>query len=64
MDKIIVQITSGRGPIECCRAVARVQEMMLKQCKAKDIEVSVLDSKKADMKWAVCVWDVILKLLC
>ena len=50
MDKIIVQITSGRGPIECCRAVARVQEMMLKQCKAKDIEVSVLDSKKADLK--------------
>lgn len=49
MDKIIVQITSGRGPIECCRVVARVQEMILKQCKAKDIEISVLDSKKADL---------------
>lgn len=50
MDKIIVQITSGRGPAECCRAVARVQEMMLKQCKAKGIEISVLDSKQADLK--------------
>lgn len=50
MDKIIVQITSGRGPIECCRAVARVQEMILKQCKTKGITVYVLDSKKADLK--------------
>lgn len=50
MDKIIVQITSGRGPVECCRAVARVQEMMLKQCRAKGIEISVLDSKQANLK--------------
>jgi peptide chain release factor len=26
MEKIIIQITSGRGPVECCRVVARVQE--------------------------------------
>lgn len=49
MDKVIIQITSGRGPVECCRAVARVQELMLKQCKARSIEVAVLDTKKGDI---------------
>jgi peptide chain release factor len=49
MDKIIIQITSGRGPVECSRVVARVQEMILKQCKSKGIEISVLESKQGDL---------------
>jgi peptide chain release factor len=50
MDKVIIQITSGRGPIECCRVVAKVQEMILKQCKTRGITISVLDTKNADLK--------------
>ena len=50
MEKIIIQITSGRGPVECCRVVARVQEKMLKQARNIGIETEVLENRKADLK--------------
>ncbi|QEC44750.1 peptide chain release factor H [Pseudobacter ginsenosidimutans] len=31
MDKIIIQISSGRGPVECCRVVTCIKEKMLAQ---------------------------------
>lgn len=49
MDKVIIQITSGRGPVECSRVVAKLTEMMMKAAKSVDIEISVLDSKKGDL---------------
>lgn len=49
MEKIIIQITAGRGPIECCRVVARVQERMLAQARRNRIEMEVLENKKADL---------------
>jgi len=50
MQKILIQITSGRGPVECCRVVARVQEMIIKQARNLDIEISVIDNRKADLE--------------
>lgn len=50
MEKIIVQITAGRGPVECCRVVAKVQERMLTQARKIAIEAEVLENKKADLK--------------
>ncbi|HEX9509747.1 MAG TPA: peptide chain release factor H [Puia sp.] len=50
MEKIIIQITSGRGPIECCRVVARVQEKILAHARKMGVVTEVLDSKKADLK--------------
>ncbi len=49
MDKIIIQITSGRGPVECCRVVARLQEMMLKQAKQYGITFTVLSNTKGEL---------------
>jgi peptide chain release factor len=49
MEKIIIQITAGRGPIECCRVVARVQEKMLLQARKNGLAIEVLDNKKADL---------------
>lgn len=49
MEKIIIQITAGRGPIECCRVVARVQEKMLLQARKNGLAVEVLENKKADL---------------
>ena len=49
MEKIIIQITAGRGPIECCRVVARVQESILRQARKNGIKTEVLDNKKADL---------------
>jgi len=48
--KKIIQITSGRGPVECSRVVAKVQEIMMKNAKKNGIEISVLDSTTGDLK--------------
>jgi len=49
MKKMMIQITAGNGPAECCRVVARVQSMMLKQAKAKGIIIEVLESKPGEL---------------
>jgi len=53
MEKVIIQITSGRGPVECCRVVAKVQERMLAEARKMAIEIEVLENKKADIKGAL-----------
>ncbi|SER44264.1 peptide chain release factor H [Pedobacter rhizosphaerae] len=45
MEKMIIQITSGKGPAECCRVVACVQSLLMKDAKIKGIDLQVLDSK-------------------
>lgn len=47
--KTIIQITSGRGPVECSRVVAKVQELILKQAKDLSIDISVIESTKGDL---------------
>lgn len=43
MEKIFLQITSGRGPAECCRVVALVLERILKQASSRGIRVEVVE---------------------
>lgn len=50
MDKIIIQITAGRGPEECCRVVAKVQELMLLEAAAQGVHIRVLEQKKGISK--------------
>jgi peptide chain release factor len=50
MKKVIIQITSGKGPAECCRAVARVQQLMLKQAQQQNIQTEILDLVESDRK--------------
>ena len=49
MKKIIL-ITSGRGPVECSRVVAKIQEMIIKTARKNNYIISVLDSAKGDLK--------------
>lgn len=49
MNKLIIQITSGKGPAECCRVVFRIREIMLKQAVKKGMIISEIDIKKADL---------------
>ncbi len=49
MNKLIIQITSGKGPAECCRVVACVQSLMIKQARQKGIEIEILESKAGDL---------------
>ena len=48
--KQIIQITSGRGPVECSRVVAKVQELLMDNAKRLGIEISVVESVKGDLR--------------
>lgn len=45
MDTKIIQITAGRGPVECNRVVAKVLGLILKDAEHKAIHAAVLDRK-------------------
>jgi len=49
MKKMMIQITSGKGPAECCRVVACVQSLMMKQAKQQDIQIEVLENKAGEL---------------
>jgi peptide chain release factor len=49
MKKMMIQITAGKGPAECCRVAACVQSLMLKQGKQQSIELTVLENKPGEM---------------
>ena len=49
MDKIIIQITSGRGPAECCRVVAKLQQLLLKQGRQQGFDMEVLETVPGDI---------------
>ncbi|MDL2304925.1 peptide chain release factor H [Bacteroides sp. OttesenSCG-928-D19] len=44
--KMYLQITSGRGPAECCRAVALILEKILRQTKELKVEAEVLECEQ------------------
>lgn len=48
-NKIYLQITSGRGPAECCRAVALVLEKIIKQSKEKGLKTEVIDRENGPL---------------
>lgn len=49
MKKMMIQITSGKGPAECCRVVACVQSLMMKQAKLQGIQIEVLENKAGEL---------------
>lgn len=44
MKKMVIQITSGKGPAECCRVVTCVKSLMLKEAKHQNIQIEELES--------------------
>jgi peptide chain release factor len=49
MSKVIIQITSGRGPVECARVVAKITAMMMQEGKKQGLAISLIDSTKGDL---------------
>lgn len=49
MEEKIIHITSGRGPAECCRVVAMVQQMIMQEAGKEGLNITVLDSCKGDI---------------
>ena len=48
-NKIYLQITSGRGPAECCRVVALVLEKILVQAKKMRLTAEVLEREQGEI---------------
>ena len=48
-NKIYLQITSGRGPAECCRVVALVLEKILAQVKKLGLTAEVIDREQGEL---------------
>ncbi len=49
MEKRYIQITSGRGPAECCRVVAKVVEILLKEARQKNIVGEVVEREEGEL---------------
>lgn len=50
MEKTMIQVTAGNGPAECCRVVACVQSLMMKQAKKLGISLEVLEKNAGELK--------------
>lgn len=48
-NKIYLQITSGRGPAECCRVVALILEQIMKDAKQQNLSVDVLEREEGPL---------------
>lgn len=52
-SKIYMQITSGRGPAECCRVVALILEQIMKDAKQQGLTVEVLGREEGPLNWTL-----------
>ena len=57
---ILLQLSSGQGPIECCKAIGLALKAVEKECRANNIEFSVVDSVAANEKG--CFKSALIKL--
>lgn len=48
-NKIYLQITSGRGPAECCRVVALILEQIIKEAANYNLSVEVLEREEGPL---------------
>jgi len=49
MEKTYIQITSGRGPAECCRVVSKVVERILKEARQRGIHAEVVEREEGEI---------------
>ena len=49
MERTYIQITSGRGPAECCRVVSKVVEIMLKEARKQGIYAEVTEREEGEL---------------
>lgn len=48
-NKVYLQITSGRGPVECCRVVALVVEKIMEQAPRLGLKTEVVEREEGEM---------------
>ena len=47
---ILLQLSSGQGPIECCQAIGLAIKAIEKECRTKNIELTLVDTVLAEHK--------------
>lgn len=57
---ILLQLSAGQGPIECCKAVSLALKMIKKQCLAQSIELEIVEAISATERG--CLKSVLLQL--
>lgn len=61
MNEKIIQITSGRGPVECCRVVAKVLHIMLKEARALKLDIEVIETIPGPLEGSLSSANLLLK---
>lgn len=61
MEQKIIQITSGKGPEECERVVAKVLEKILKHARTSQLEATMIESVKGNMAGTLLSAMVLIK---
>ena len=46
MEKTYIQVTSGRGPVECCRVVVLIMNKICEQAKSKGLELELVEHEE------------------
>ena len=49
MEKTYIQITSGRGPAECCRVVSKIVEYILREARQRGIYAEVVEREEGEV---------------
>ncbi len=60
MEKSYIQITSGRGPVECCRVVTLVMQKMMEQASATGLSTEIVEHE--DGPEAGCMFSATLSV--
>lgn len=61
-NKVYLQITSGRGPVECCRAVVLAMQQLMKEAEAAGIDVSLVEHEDFRGQEGKCMLSCVLEL--
>ena len=57
------QITSGRGPVECCRAVVLVMQQLMKDAEAAGLDVRIVEHEDFNGREGECMLSCVLELM-
>ncbi|WP_242695758.1 peptide chain release factor H [Desertivirga brevis] len=61
MEEKIIQITSGRGPVECSRVVARVLDLLLDQVRKTGVKAEIIEQEHGSIKGTLLSASILVK---
>ena len=62
MNRTYIQITSGRGPVECCRAVVLVMKELMKDTEALNLETRIIEHEDFHGREGECMLSCVLEI--